>query len=574
MLNTPVSKDMDSVLESLIAHRIIAQSPATSGFVSRMFLVKKSDSSFRPVFNLKKLNRFLSPKKFRLVNHFKIPNFIQRGDFLASVDLSQAYCHIPVAPRHRRFLVFLYKNVPYNWECLPFGLATAPQLFSQLTNWISSVLRERGIRTIVYLDDFLFAHQDPVCLQRHLDMALEFLASLGWVVNVKKSQLVPSQAVEFLGILWDAGKGRIALPEKKVLSTQDLLRKVISRAMWSLNSSQVLIGTLGFAAFAVHLGRLNLRPVQRASLRLPRSSPQKYFPIPSEVLCVLRWWKKNLCNGVLLHPPERRAFLSTDASDLGWGAEMSGKFCQGLWSEEQKCWHINRKELFAVREAIYINQHRLRNHSVVLQSDNKTVIAFIRKQGGLKSKILLQDTRDLLLLASRLNIHILPFYIPGKVNSIADSLSRQERLPDWHLKSSITQIVFKRWGIPEFDLFASRASRIVGRYATLDPLDHRAEFVDAFSKVWRFRLAWIFPPPPLIPQVLHHLNKASGCYILVVPRWEKVFWRADLKSRAVAPPLVVSNLNLHLIDLSTGFPPAQTNDLVLEIWMTRGGQNR
>uniref|UniRef100_A0A8D8RAW4 Polyprotein P3 n=1 Tax=Cacopsylla melanoneura TaxID=428564 RepID=A0A8D8RAW4_9HEMI len=565
---------MDLTMMSLVAQNIVVRSQEPSGFVSRMFLVKKGDSTFRPVFNLKNLNKFLSPKKFRLISHFRIPSFLQRGDYLATIDLSQAYCHVPIAPRHRRYLTFVYNGVPFNWTCLPFGLATAPQVFAQLTNWVASVLREKGIRTIVYLDDFLFAHQDPSCLQEHLKIALHLLRSLGWIINEKKSQLLPSQCVDFLGISWDTGKGLISLPMKKVLLISDLLSRWLQRATWSLSSAQVLIGTLGFAAFSIPLGRLNLRPLQMASRKLPRSSPRKTFLIPVVVMNALRWWKSNLLNSVPLHSPELRAFLSTDASNLGWGAELSGKFCQGVWTEEQKCWHINRKELHAVRAAIWVNRHRLQNHTITLQSDNKTVVSYIRKQGGLKSHSLMQETKNLFLLTSVLNIHILPFYIPGKLNGLADSLSRQSVLPEWHLKPSITQVVFRRWGVPVIDLFASKRSRVVSDYVSRDPLDLQAVFTDAFSRTWSFRLAWVFPPPPLVPQVLHHLNSATGQYLVVVPRWTKVFWRADLKSRAVAPPLVVKDLLFHLVDLSSGLPPSQAEDLILEIWNIRGGPPR
>lgn len=93
-LVTPSSQEMDEVVESLLASDMIEECSHPTGFISRMFLVKKQDASFRPIFNLKGLNRFLSTKKFRLLNHFRVPDFLQKGDYLASVDLSQAYCHI------------------------------------------------------------------------------------------------------------------------------------------------------------------------------------------------------------------------------------------------------------------------------------------------------------------------------------------------------------------------------------------------------------------------------------------------------------------------------------------------
>lgn len=94
---------------------------------------------------------------------------------------------------------------------------------------------------------------------------------------------------------------------------------------------------------------------------------------------------------------------------------------------------------------------------------------------------------------------------------------------------------------------------MVQTYVSLDLRDHLAAFTDAFSRVWDFNLAWVFPPPPLLPQVLHHLNLCppESRFLIVAPRWEKVFWRADLKSRAIAPPLLISDVRFHLVDLAT-----------------------
>lgn len=39
---------------------------------------------------------------------------------------------------------------------------------------------------------------------------------------------------------------------------------------------------------------------------------------------------------------------------------------------------------------------------------------------------LLEATKDLFLLAHRLKVDLLPFYIPGRYNTIAGSLSREE----------------------------------------------------------------------------------------------------------------------------------------------------
>uniref|UniRef100_A0A8D8YZ93 Polyprotein P3 n=1 Tax=Cacopsylla melanoneura TaxID=428564 RepID=A0A8D8YZ93_9HEMI len=571
-LSTVSSSDMNMVIQSLLSQRMITLALETSGFLCPMFLVSKGNGSLRPVFNLKRLNTFVTTKQFRLVNHAKIPSFLQRNDFMASVDLSQAYCHIPVHQSHQRFPCFVHEGRVYRWTCLPFGLASAPQAFAQLSNWVASIMRKNGIRTLVYLDDFLLAAQDPSLLQMQIDWTLNLLAHLGWVVNREKSILIPTQKIDYLGISWDTQLHRISLPFNKVSLLGQRLQKFIRSPLWSLKSAQSIIGLLNFVAFTLPLGRLHLKEIQIASRCLPLRYPHRLLPIPSRALSELRWYLSNLRGHVPLHPPIARTFMSTDASDEGWGAVLANVSIQGAWTQKQRSWHINQRELFAVRKAILSYPNLVVNRSVVLQSDNKTVVAYIRKQGGLRSRTLLKETKKLLFLTSKLNIHITPHYIPGKFNSLADALSRQAPLPDWHALPLLTKLVFHRWGVPDIDLFATYQSKVVPRYVSLDPLDRQAAFIDAFSKDWKdWKLAWVFPPPPLLPQVLHHLNRATGLFIVVAPRWQKTFWRADLKSRAIAPPFAVQDPRSQVIDLSTGLPPPLAENLMLEIWLIRGG---
>ncbi|CAG5002500.1 unnamed protein product [Parnassius apollo] len=64
-------------------------------------------------------------------------------------------------------------------------------------------------------------------------------------------------------------------------------------------------------------------------------------------------------------------------------------------------------------------------------------------------------------------------------------------MPDWHLLSSITDIIFEKWGIPEKDLFATDQSAVVPTYMSLSPKDSKAVFHNAFSQIWRYHLGWV-----------------------------------------------------------------------------------
>lgn len=271
--------------------------------------------------------------------------------------------------------------------------------------------------------------------------------------------------------------------------------------------------------------------------------------------------------------PEPTIFATIDASDKGWGIQIGDCRLSGKWTKEHAIWHINRKELYSVHIALKKCQNGLLNQSLMIQSDNKTVVLYLRNQGGTRSVALLDETRKILLLAESLGLTIHPFFLPGRYNSIADCLSRGKSLPDWHVIDEVTTTIFLMWGIPQIDLFATSRSKVVPAYASIEAWDLQAAFINGFRQIWHYNLAWIFPPPPLIPRVLQHLNQSSGTYLLMVPRWETVFWRSDLKQRALEAPFQIRDSSRCLVDLSTGRPLPNVKDFFFEVWRIRGGVN-
>lgn len=198
---TESSPEMSIRISSLLEEGVL-EYPEHQGpsFVSRMFLVKKKDGGVKEILDLRGLNQFVAKKEFHLISHFKVPDFLQEGDWMVRLDMSKAYFHIPIAKCHRRFLRILYEGALLQLTSLPFGLSAAPFIFETVSNWIAEVLRSRGMRVIVYLDDFLLASQNRETLKSQIQTAINLLEGLGWMINKKKSILEPCKSLEFSGI--------------------------------------------------------------------------------------------------------------------------------------------------------------------------------------------------------------------------------------------------------------------------------------------------------------------------------------------------------------------------------------
>lgn len=104
---------------------------AEGQFVSTYFLVPKSDGSFRFILNLKKLNDFIHTDHFKLED-IRTAIKLSSGDFMAKLDLQNAYFLVPIAEGSRKLLRFIFKDQLYEFNCLPFDLSTAPYIFTKI----------------------------------------------------------------------------------------------------------------------------------------------------------------------------------------------------------------------------------------------------------------------------------------------------------------------------------------------------------------------------------------------------------------------------------------------------------
>ena len=138
--------------------------PDSPGFYSRLFLVPKKDGSWRPVIDLSTLNSFMRVDKFKMETPASVRLAIRTGDWAVFIDLSDAYFHVLMHPSARKFLRFLALNQVWQFRALPFGLSTAPRVFTKLMLVVGAHFRSSGIRILQYLDDWLLLHKSKLRL--------------------------------------------------------------------------------------------------------------------------------------------------------------------------------------------------------------------------------------------------------------------------------------------------------------------------------------------------------------------------------------------------------------------------
>ncbi|CEP13171.1 hypothetical protein [Parasitella parasitica] len=131
---------------------------------------------------------------------------------LVSIDLSDAFLHTDLHSESRRFLRLKWKGQVYQYRTIAFGLASSLYVFTKVCRPILEHLRSQDIRISAYLDDwFLVADNKKLALQQS-QMVVSLLQQLGWIVNLKKSVLTPTQQLEHVGFVLDTRKMTAALP--------------------------------------------------------------------------------------------------------------------------------------------------------------------------------------------------------------------------------------------------------------------------------------------------------------------------------------------------------------------------
>ena len=250
-------------VDAMLAKGAIEEVAPSPGCYSRLFVVPKKDGGWRPVINLKRINKaFLDPPHFRMDTTKDVAMLLSPGDWAASVDLKDAYFHIPLHRQSRRFLRFGWNRKLFQFLVVPFGLSTAPFIFTMVTKPVAAYLRSRGIRVIFYLDDILVIGKSKDECERNLQSVLTLLQELGFLINWKKSNLCPSQRFLFLGLLWDTTLGQICLPQTKLSKLQALASPMLLSSP-TYRQLQVLLGHMTASIPAVPLIRLHARPLQR-----------------------------------------------------------------------------------------------------------------------------------------------------------------------------------------------------------------------------------------------------------------------------------------------------------------------
>ena len=345
-------QEMNRQIQTLLKEGNIKEAPNNKGFFMYPFLIPKKNDKSRFIMNLKPLNWYIKCTKFKMTTLKQIRVSLRNGQWAVQMNIKLAYCHVPMHRRHRCFLHFRYKGKVYQFKTLPFGLSTAPKMF---TGWAQPILlycRKLGITLFLYLDNALVLGNTYDQAKTNGRIIAKLLWDLGFVLSLEKCNFEPTQVFTHLGVTWNTKMMKLLLPQDKVQviqkQAQHVLRNLTCRAV------QCLLGLTNFVSIALPLTRLQLRPLQwwlKQHYKGP-SDMFKTMPITEEAHHNLEWWCSFKLRPKSIHRPSVQEVVTTDALTKGFSRECNWLAFQGEWPRSKgRDTHINLLELETVWKA-------------------------------------------------------------------------------------------------------------------------------------------------------------------------------------------------------------------------------
>lgn len=568
---------MDTEIQKLLDKGAIIQTSPTNGqFLSHLFLRKKKDGSYRPIINLKGLNKFIKYQHFKMENIPMLSQLTQRADWCVKIDLKDAYFCIAIAPQHRKLLRFQWKNKTFQFQTLPFGLGSAPRTFTKMMKPIVSLLRRIGVRMLIYLDDLIILNQSRERLLKDRDSTIWMLQCLGLVINTEKSVLEPTRKLEYLGFMLDTMSLTLSLSDTKLASLQSECRALAQTETTTVRELASLIGKLAATKLAVLPAPLHFRHLQMHAARELLKSGHSYetiITITPQCKSDLRWWIDHLgsWNGKSLLTPAPDLTITSDASKEGWGATTNSSQVQGRWSATETTLHINVLELTAAGLALRAFTKQITNQHVHLRLDNSTAVALIMKMGTTRSPALLQVAQQIWDYALQKQITLTAEHLPGVTNTTADRLSREfQDSSSWKLDRSTFDLLQQTRGPWEVDMFADRLTHQLPKYMSWKA-DPGSIQTDAFQIQWGRIQGYAFPPFCLIDRCLAKVQKDRATITIVTPTWQSQVWYPTLLQLSIRHPILLPNQRNLLTDgRGNSHPLTQDGSLSLAAWTVSG----
>ncbi|KAK7584083.1 hypothetical protein V9T40_005046 [Parthenolecanium corni] len=424
-------KEIENQISKLIEAGLIEES--TSPFAAPVTLAYKKQSDGtrlknRLCIDYTMLNKIIVPESqpFPLIEDMIVK--ARDCKWFSVLDINMAFWSIPMREKDRYKTAFVTQTGHYNWKCLPFGLKTCPAIFQRI---LRNILKRNGLDDfcVNYIDDILIFSKTFDEHLDHLKKLIDVVSKEGFRLNLSKCNFAQNK-VKYLGHVLENNVTRPIYDN--VLPVRDFPRPTTQKQV------RQFLGKVNFYHSYIPNSATLLAPLHNL---LKKNSTFDWND-----KCEMSFKKVKEClisePCLAIFSPNKETVVQTDASLEGIGAVLKQKQSDGVlkpvafFSKKLNDAQKKKKALFleclAIKEALMYWRHRLLGINFTVYSDHKPL-----ENLNVNTKFD-DELRELLLHLSQFNFNVK--YMPGKINSEADCLSRNPVLESHEANSELKSL--------------------------------------------------------------------------------------------------------------------------------------
>ena len=294
------------MVEDLLRQGMISRS--TSPWASPICIVKKKDGSPRFCVDFREVNKHLSVPKYPLPRIEDVLRSFEGKKFFSVMDLTSGFWQIPIRKEDRPKTAFVTTEGLFEWNRLPFGLASSPAYFQRLMDLVIQGMK--WTCAIAYIDDIIIFSDTLAAHIQDLRQLFTALRAANLRLSPKKCVLGVAE-VHYLGHI--VSRAGIRPNDAKIKAIRDYPQP---------KNVGELRRFLGLAQY-YHRFIRNFSHVAAPLFALLKKGA--VYTFGPECVTAFSQLKEALSSApVLAHPDLNRSFIiECDASSIGYGACLS-----------------------------------------------------------------------------------------------------------------------------------------------------------------------------------------------------------------------------------------------------------
>ena len=345
------------------------------------------------------------------------------GAFMFTIDVSRAYKNFKSCPLDWPLLAIRWRDDYYLDVTMPFGARASSGHMQRVADAIVATLASKGVTAHMYLDDLVVVAPSLTIAMAQYDMARGLLARLGLPEAMDKSQ-PPATSIKWLGINIDSVAGTMSVPHDKLEQLVSLAKAAVRRRSVTRKQLQSILGKMLHVAKCIKPARLFVARLLD-ELRGPR---RLFINLNSSMKADIKWFIEfaSQWNGVAIFPnPQLVREIVVDACLTGIGA-ATHQSAYAAQIEYPQNTAPNITEIEAINVAVALQTFvgpADTGKCIRVLCDNLPAVAVFQSGRG-KNPVVLEAARLAWMVQAIFQVSIVYDHIPGRLNVLADALSR------------------------------------------------------------------------------------------------------------------------------------------------------